>query len=245
MSASATATSSRSRPQARKKANDDASYFGPSMAPTSSTGSKRQAAEKLEGEPRVKRKRVEATTTTQAASTAKRDTVETEVRVSMVSSPILSGFSPLTTYFVAQVEFNKMSIDALERYMAQFDIIPDFQPSPSLPDDPPPPTHLASTYRLPSRAPSPPPNQTPANRPHRESREANRRSSRLLEEELPYRTPSLTDLADLQGVLAKIVEKHFRESLSISGRDELDALAAFMTAVEKSRSRSQPNVYRC
>jgi hypothetical protein len=44
---------SRSRPQARKKPNDDAAYFGPP------TASKRHAVDRAEGEPRVKRKRVE------------------------------------------------------------------------------------------------------------------------------------------------------------------------------------------
>lgn len=47
------ASGSRSRPQARKKPNDDAAYFGPP------TASKRQAVDRAEGEPRVKRKRVE------------------------------------------------------------------------------------------------------------------------------------------------------------------------------------------
>lgn len=49
----AVASGSRSRPQARKKPSDDAAYFGPPAA------SKRQAVDRAEGEPRVKRKRVE------------------------------------------------------------------------------------------------------------------------------------------------------------------------------------------
>lgn len=57
LSANAGSTSgSRSRPQARKKPNDDAAYFGVA-------GTKRQAADRAEGEPRVKRKRVEHGTT--------------------------------------------------------------------------------------------------------------------------------------------------------------------------------------
>jgi hypothetical protein len=56
LSANAGSTSgSRSRPQARKKPNDDAAYFGVA-------GTKRQAADRAEGEPRVKRKRVEHNT---------------------------------------------------------------------------------------------------------------------------------------------------------------------------------------
>lgn len=46
---------SRSRPQARKKPNDDAAYLGPP-----STATKRQANDRAEGEPRVKRKRIES-----------------------------------------------------------------------------------------------------------------------------------------------------------------------------------------
>lgn len=53
LSANAGSTSgSRSRPQARKKPNDDAAYFG-------AAGMKRQAVDRAEGEPRSKRKRVE------------------------------------------------------------------------------------------------------------------------------------------------------------------------------------------
>ena len=83
MSASATvatASSSRSRPQGRKKANDDASYFGPSTS-TAGGGTKRQAADKLDGEPRVKRKRVDASA---VAQTSKKDTNDGEVRLSLV-----------------------------------------------------------------------------------------------------------------------------------------------------------------
>ena len=128
-----------------------------------------------------------------------------------------------------------MSMHALHRYMTQFDIVPQIYPSPVLPDDPPAPLLLGGAGRTVSRAPSPTTSQTPANRPRRESRDSHRRSSRLLEEDLPYRTPTLADVADLHGVLAKIVEKHFRESLSINGREEVDTLASFMCAVEKAK----------
>ena len=136
----------------------------------------------------------------------------------MIFSFVLEAF----TFTWSQVEFNKMSIHALHRYMTQFDIVPQIYPSPVLPDDPPAPLLLGGAGRTVSRAPSPSTSQTPANRPRRESRESHRRSSRLLEEDLPYRTPTLADVADLHGVLAKIVEKHFRESLSINGREEVD-----------------------
>lgn len=73
------ASGSRSRPQARKKLNDDAAYMAPPSA-----GSKRQAPDKPDGEPRVKRKRVEPVTAT-ASSNGKKDAEEPQ-RSSMVST---------------------------------------------------------------------------------------------------------------------------------------------------------------
>ena len=87
MSASTTAqpaTSSRSRTQSRKKVNDDAAYFGPPASSTSVSATKRQAPDKAEGEPRVKRKRVE-TSHLVTPSNGKRDNIEIEPRKSLVS----------------------------------------------------------------------------------------------------------------------------------------------------------------
>jgi len=54
---SAISAGSRVRPQGRKKALDDAAYFGP---PTSTIGNKRQATEKADGDTsRVKRKKTD------------------------------------------------------------------------------------------------------------------------------------------------------------------------------------------
>jgi len=74
-------TGSRSRPHARKKINDDAPYTAP---PSASAGTKRQAAEKADGEPRVKRKRVEPVTAI-TSSNSKKDAEELQ-RSSMVWS---------------------------------------------------------------------------------------------------------------------------------------------------------------
>ncbi|KAF8167881.1 hypothetical protein B0H34DRAFT_35690 [Crassisporium funariophilum] len=208
-------TTSRSRTQSRKKANDDAAYFGP-PASVGGTGLKRQAPEKAEGESRVKRKRVEPSHVA-ANTNNKKDAAECEPRKSLV-------------------EFNKMPTTMLYRYMTQFDIVPMIYPSPLSPEDPPPPSSLADPLRQHSRPPSPP-LLTPANRPRRDPRDAQvrRRSSRLLEEEIRNRTPILSDVVDVHGVLASVVERHFRESTSINGREEVDTLAAFMCAVEKSK----------
>ncbi|KAJ6626968.1 hypothetical protein B0H10DRAFT_1997472 [Mycena sp. CBHHK59/15] len=204
----ATAAGSRTRPQARKKANDDAAYFGP---PTATAGAKRHAADKIDGEPRVKRKRVDA-----AGASTRRD--DADARVSLV-------------------EFIKMPTPVLYRYLMQFDLVPAVYPSPLLASDPPPPAVLDRPLRQPSHAPSPPP-ATPANRPRRESKEQSatrRRSSRLVEEEVASRVPILADGDELHAVLAGIAERHFRELASINGREEVDTLASFMCAVEKAK----------
>ncbi|KAJ7785653.1 hypothetical protein B0H16DRAFT_1487579 [Mycena metata] len=207
MSAQISATASRTTRKV-KKANDDAAYFGP---PTGA-GAKRHAADKVDGEPRVKRKRVDAS----LAVSANRRDIDNESRVSLV-------------------EFIKMPTPVLYRYLTQFDLVPLVYPSPLLANDPPPPASLDNPMRPPSRAPSPPA-ATPANRPRRESKDqTRRRSSRLVEEETPTRPPILADLDELHAVLAGIAERHFRDLASINGREEVDTLASFMCAVEKAK----------
>jgi hypothetical protein len=135
-----------------------------------------------------------------------------------------------------QVEFSKLSTASLQRYLTQYDIVPKVYPSPLSPEDPPAPTSLADPAMQHQRPPSPL-MLTPANRPRRDREAHNRRrSSRLVEEEARQRTPILCDVAELHGVLATIVERHFREAIAINGREEVDTLAAFMCAVEKSKS---------
>ncbi|KAF9535795.1 hypothetical protein CPB83DRAFT_842352 [Crepidotus variabilis] len=213
MSASvAQSSSSRSRTQSRKKVNDDAPYMGPSGAIASTTATKRQAVDKADGEPRVKRKRVETVPAT--SSTNKKDAMDAEPRKSLV-------------------EFEKMPMAILQRYLIQYEVVPRVYPSPLQPDDPPSPWALADPQLMP-----PPPSSpalTPANRPRRESKDTRRRSSRLLEEEIRTRAPILADRVELQGSLATIVERHFRETTLINGREEVDMLAAFMCAVEKAK----------
>ncbi|KAJ7630402.1 hypothetical protein FB45DRAFT_915399 [Roridomyces roridus] len=198
------ATGSRSRPQARKKVNDDAAYFGPQTT----AGAKRHAADKADGEPRVKRKRVDA------LATASRREADPDSKVSLV-------------------EFIKMPTPVLYRYLSQFDLIPEVHPSPGLANDPPPPAVLDQPQRQPSRGPSPPALTTPANRPRRESKDQTRRRSSRFEEETPSRAPIFADIDDLHGVLAGIAERHFRE-MAINGRD-VDILAVFMSSVEKAK----------
>ncbi|KAH0590188.1 hypothetical protein J132_01717 [Termitomyces sp. J132] len=217
MSTSATLVSSsgsRSRPQARRKPNDDASYFGPTGASGSGAGVKRNAADKVDGEPRGKRKRVEPINTTSHPNVRK-EGGEAEPKTSLV-------------------EFVKMPTPVLYKYLVQFDIVPHVYPSPMTAEDPAPPSTLENSSRQSPLEPSPP-LVTPANRPRRDPKEQNRRRSSRLLEETRSRTPILADIDELHTVLAGIVEKHFKEIPPISGREEVDTLASFMCAVEKAK----------
>lgn len=64
----ASATTARSRVQSRRKPNDDASYAAPPLT-SSNSGSKRHAVDKPDGEPRMKRKRVETVQATNQNTT--------------------------------------------------------------------------------------------------------------------------------------------------------------------------------
>ncbi|EKM60441.1 uncharacterized protein PHACADRAFT_84386 [Phanerochaete carnosa HHB-10118-sp] len=213
------AATSRARPQARRKANpqDDAAYHG---ALPSSAGAKRSATDKADGEPRVKRKRLEPAVPIASSGNA-----------SMVArKPNDRG-----------VDFSKMSIEAIHRYLVEYDIVPELSPLPTTALDPPPPSYLlrprgqrASTAS-PAPAPLPP---TPANRPRREpSASANRRrSSRLLDEdELPNGIPILADVGEVHKALAQIAQKHFQEYHV----KEVETLASFMCVV-KAKGERQP-----
>ncbi|KAI0089854.1 hypothetical protein BDY19DRAFT_1069732 [Irpex rosettiformis] len=215
--ANGAAVTSRARPQAsRRKANhaaDDAAYHGV-ISSNALAGSKRGAAEKADGEPRLKRKRLEPTnaTTNGVSSSA---TVEKESKPSMI-------------------DFSTLPIDAIHRYLTQFDIVPDIEPMATTAFDPPPPSSLLrqhghrSTSASPVPQPLPP---TPANRPRRElSASANRRrSSRLLEDDRqPTVAPVLSDVGDVHKTLAHVVERHFRDHTV----KEVDTLASFMCAVK-------------
>ncbi|SRR6266436_5075556 len=126
------------------------------------------------------------------------------------------------------MDFSTLPVDALHRYLAQYDLIPVVHPSPLSAHDPPPPSLLGPT-RGSSRGASPPVVITPANRPRRESREqSRRRSSRLLEEEGQARTPVLADIAEVQTVLASIAQRHFESQVV----KEDDSVVSFICAVK-------------
>jgi hypothetical protein len=128
-----------------------------------------------------------------------------------------------------QMDFSTLPVDAVHRYLAQYDLIPAVHPSPLSAHDPPAPPSLLEPIGESSRGPSPPAVNTLANRPRREQREQNRRrSSRLLEEEGRVRTPVLADVAEVESVLAGIAQRHFEGQVV----KELDNLASFMCAVK-------------
>lgn len=144
---------------------------------------------------------------------------------------------------VTQMDFSTLPVEALHRYLAQYDLIPAVHPSPLSANDPPaPPSLLEPPNRTSSRGTSPPAVMTAANRPRREPRDQNqtrRRSSRLLEEEGRVRTPVLADVAEVQSVLANIAQRHFESQVV----KEVDSLASFMCAVKGRGACALPGFY--
>ncbi|KAI0344232.1 hypothetical protein BDW22DRAFT_1344316 [Trametopsis cervina] len=229
-SATGVAPPSRARPQAsRRKVNhaaDDAAYHGVGGSNVLA-GAKRTAVEKPDGEPRLKRKRLEPATASTASISAlsagnlARKTSNVVQESEKESRPSL-------------IDFTTLPIDAIHRYLTQFDIVPDIDPMATTAFDPPPPSFLlrGRGHRTSTASPGPQPlPPTPANRPRRElSASANRRrSSRLLEDDRrPSVTPVLSDVTEVHKTLALVVEKHFREHTV----KEVDTLASFMCAVK-------------
>lgn len=157
------------------------------------------------------------------------------------SQHLASAISPTDTSHLRQVDFATLPTDALHRYLACFDLIPDLDPSPLSAEDPGPPSSLLKpkshiplhghALRRTSTA-SPGPVGGGSASHHRARREPGgnrRRSSRLVEEErIPAPPPVHGDVAEVNRVLAGIAERHFRE---VEVR-EVDTLAAFMCAVK-------------
>lgn len=208
----AVASGSRSRPQARKKPNDDAAYFGPP------TASKRQAVDRAEGEPRVKRKRVEPIRKADRTGVS----IDAEEDKSSVCSLFIQDFEGSPRH--VQIDFKSLPMTALHRYISHFNLIPLINPSPLTFADPPTPAFLMEPMPPSSRALSPLVIPTPANRPRRDPKDpSRRRSSRLLEEN-ETRTPIMSDIAEVHTLLATLAERHFQDYAV----NEIDTLASFM-----------------
>ncbi|EPQ61138.1 hypothetical protein GLOTRDRAFT_124864 [Gloeophyllum trabeum ATCC 11539] len=177
------------------------------------TGAKRQAGDRADGEPRQKRKRVDATpNSTSGGGAMKRHDRGTE-----------GDARPSQNI---QVDFSSMPTEALHKYLAHYDLIPRIYPSPLSPEDPPPPSSLLNPHRHSSRMASPPP-QT-----NRREPQNRRRSSRLLEDETRHRTPVLADREEIHDVLAALAERHFREHVITAGEAEVTTLSLFMTSAK-------------
>ncbi|KAI0369902.1 hypothetical protein BV20DRAFT_325821 [Pilatotrama ljubarskyi] len=207
---------------ARKRAAqaDDAAYHA-------AVGTKRAAADRADGDrERTKRKRVDASTT--AGGTAS---------TSHATHPASAGDKEDR---VSLIDFTALPTDALHRYLAHFDLIPDLEPSPLSVEDPGPPSSLLkpkaqiplhghALRQASTASPGPIPTGGAANRPRRDPGGNRRRSTRLVEEErVPAPPPVYGDIAEVDGVLAAIAERHFREQEV----KEVDTLAAFMCAVQ-------------
>jgi hypothetical protein len=220
ISSATAAPGSRSRPQARKKPSDDAAYFGPTGGGNGVVaGAKRHGGDRIEGEPRIKRKRMDGVGIN---GVGRRDGGEgMDVKGSLV---IIFFFREYYSANGQQVKFTNMPTSVLYRYLSYFDLVPAVHPSPLTAEDPPPPLSLETETRHHSPTPSVLQATTPANRPRRELKEqSRRRSSRLAE--VRGRTPVLADVDEVHRVLAGIAEKHFKEEVR---REEVDVLACFM-----------------
>lgn len=233
---------SRSRPQAaRKRAQplaDDAAYHGSTSV--GGAGTKRVAAERVEGEPRVKRKRVDASGIASGSA-----------NMSMASGASLSASANAARRDrmgsdgegkLSLVDFSALPTSALHEYLVQYDLVPEIDPSPLTADDPPPPSSLLrprihARRHVSTASPGPSLPVTPANRPRRDLG-SRRRSARLVEDDQMSDQsviPILADLDELHTVLAKVAERHFREHTV----KEVDALSTFMCAVRaKARMAS-------
>ncbi|KAH9855850.1 hypothetical protein C2E23DRAFT_866478 [Lenzites betulinus] len=205
---------------ARKRAAqaDDAAYHA-------AAGTKRGAPDRADGDrERAKRKRLDASAASVGPQThagSSGNAGEREDRISLI-------------------DFAALPTDALHRYLAHFDLIPDLDPSPLGVEDPGPPVSLLKPKsHLPphghalrqtsTASPGPVPTGTAVNRARRDAGGSRRRSSRLVEEDrVPAPSPVYGDIGEVDGMLAAIAERHFREQEV----QEVDTLAAFMCAVQ-------------
>ncbi|KAI0358826.1 hypothetical protein OH77DRAFT_1110044 [Trametes cingulata] len=231
--AGATAPAPRARAQnARKRAAqaDDAAYHA-------AAGTKRAATDRADGDrERTKRKRVDASSAAAGGGAGGGGGTGTNSQ----GNAGHAGAAGDKDDRVSLIDFSALPTDALHRYLAHFDLIPDLDPSPLSVEDPGPPSSLLrpkshvpphghALRQASTASPGPIPTGSTANRPRRDPGGNRRRSTRLVEEERqPAPPPVYGDIAEVDGVLAAIAERHFREQEV----KEVDTLAAFMCAVQ-------------
>ncbi|TFL06249.1 hypothetical protein BDV98DRAFT_143662 [Pterulicium gracile] len=220
MSAPPLSSSSRSRPQQRKKQTDDAAYIG-----ASATGVKRQAPERADGEPRQKRKKLEPIFAVAASSSRRADS---------------SNESKAESDKAAALSFMTLPVETLYAYLSQHDIIPGIYPAPNSVQDPPPPSSFEDPVQQ-SFITGGGHAGAPVNRPRRDGgKEGRRRSLRLQEDDFATRPPILADLRELHAVMARLVEKHL--TTQSNSTREVDTLAGFMCSVDKRRNLDRLHV---
>ncbi|KAG7100096.1 hypothetical protein E1B28_001876 [Marasmius oreades] len=207
----------RSRHNARKRVHDDASYIS-----TNPNHLKRQSG--MDNDPTIrpaKRKRL----------------VTSDVGLQERGGISLIDFPSLPSPFI-------------HHYLNHFDLVPIIRPIPTTAEPPPPPYTFLNPHQYihpppppPSRPDSPSSSATLANRPRRTvlSRSTSTPTAQI-PIPIPTRTPILADVAELHAVLATLAGRHFRsmftgagDAMGISGREEVDTLAAFMCAVENGQ----------
>ena len=230
MSATPSAPSPPTRSLAARKRPSDPTWFSSAQSVPST---KRQATDRMENEQR-KRKRVEPTLQGPSQPVQERQNEEPPVvSVALLLGGHINDERVNGIIIPRQMDFTTLPMDALHRYLVQYDLIPTVHPSPlTIHDPPPPPSLLEPAAQISSRGVSPLVVATPANRPRRES--SRRRSSRMLEEEERMRTPVLADVGEVQNVLASIAQQHFESQVV----KEVDSLASFMCAV---KGRGEPD----
>ncbi|KZT42835.1 hypothetical protein SISSUDRAFT_1058300 [Sistotremastrum suecicum HHB10207 ss-3] len=176
-----TAPGSRSRQNTRKKTDDDSAYIG-----ASGLGKKRAAPDG--NEPRMKRKRIESAGLVPPQGT---------VGIGETRNPLM--------------DFSALPTAALHRYLITWDLVPFMDPGPTSLDAPPLPSSLLTAPTMHTRITGQSSSTTPANRPRRTPASANRRSSRLSEEDerQTRQAPVLADVQAIPGVLAALAQRHF------------------------------------
>jgi hypothetical protein len=152
-----------------------------------------------------------------------------------------------------QVDFTTLPREVIHQYLVQFDITPMLHPSPISASSPPPPGALLDPqHAQPIKFPSPtamgtttadhnaPQQQHQQINPNRQTPQHDNsiftaRHYRSVDDDddlagSSHRTATLADIADLDLVLARLAERHFRDE----SVHELDTLATFLALVKNS-----------
>ncbi|KAF9651290.1 hypothetical protein BDM02DRAFT_3127045 [Thelephora ganbajun] len=225
----------------RKPKDDDAAYIGAS-------GSKRprDSADKTavpDGR-RAKRKKVQSVYDPTVSPSSTRRTQE------------LAALPP------SLIDFATLPREVVHQYLVQFDITPILHPSPiSVLSPPPPEALLDPQHGQPMKFPSPtatgttPANHSTQRHHHHQLINPNRPTPQQQDHSIfsakhyrsvdddedstgpsSHRTATLADIADLDIVLARLAERHFRDE----SVHELDTLATFLALVKNSANGKYP-----